>query len=598
MHELFQSNIILLAVAGLLLVGVLSSLVAQRFGAPLLLVFLVIGMLVGEEGPGGVVFNDYRSTYFVGTVALAIILFDGGLRARVASFRGALAPAVALSTVGVVATAAIAGVAATWLLGLEPLHGLLVGAMVSCTDAAAVFFLLRAGGLKLRRRVNAILEIESGTNDPVAVFLTLLLVQLVLSGPANGTFETVALLARQGLVGGALGIAGGLAIATLINRIELPGGLHPLFVIAAALAVFALAAVLDGSGFLAVYVAGLIVGNRPVRAAASIAAFHDTATWLCQIAMFILLGLLVTPSRLLPFLLPSLGVAAVLTFVARPMAVALCLVPFRIPLREQAFVAWVGLRGAVSIFLAAIPTLAAIPGAEVFFNVAFVVVLASLVVQGWTITPFARVLGLALPGAARPVSHVEIDLPGQLAHELVGYPVAAATHIRDPSVLPRWARPVFVVRGGEIVEARAAGPLAPGDYAYFLAPPERVADLDRLFAPDEESGAAPLLPVFPIDPAAPVASLASLYGLTVAEEDVVRSVGALFRERFRDGVEPGDVVALDGVRLVARLTEGGRVVEAGLVIADDEAAIAPPAQPSVAGSRLRSLQRFVKRVRG
>lgn len=595
MDAVFQSNLLLLVLAGVVLVGVLSSLVASRFGAPLLLVFLVVGMLIGEDGPGGVPFNDYRATYFVGSVALAIILFDGGLRARTSSFKGALAPAVLLSTVGVVVTAAIVGVAAVFLLGVPPLYGFLVGAIVASTDAAAVFFLLRAGGLQLRRRVNAVLEIESGTNDPVAVFLTLAVVELLLSGPGGAWWETGVLVLRQGALGAAFGLAGGLAIVTLVNRIDLPGGLHPVFVIAGALSVFGLAAVLDGSGFLAVYVAGLVVGNRPVRASASIAAFHDTATWLCQIAMFILLGLLVTPSRLLPVLVPALSIAAVLTLVARPLAVALCLAPFRVSAREQAFVAWVGLRGAVSIFLAAIPMLAGVAGAEVFFNVAFVVVLASLLVQGWTIAPLARRLGLALPGHARAVERVEIDLPGQLTHEIVGYPVAAESPVRDPAVLPRWARPVFVVRGGEVLEPVGAGALVAGDYAYFLAPPDRAADLDRLFSTDEESLRARVVPVFPIDPSVRLGTLAALYGIEVAAERAGLTVETLFAERFTDGAVAGDVLPLEGVRLIARAVRGGRLVEAGLVIADEDEPV--PATPRRVSPfhRLAGLaQRFVK----
>jgi len=595
MDALFQSNLLLLVLAGVVLVGVLSSLVASRFGAPLLLVFLVIGMLVGEDGPGGVLFSDYRATYFVGSAALAIILFDGGLRARTSSFKGALAPAILLSTAGVVITAAVAGVAAVFLLGVPPLYGFLVGAIIASTDAAAVFFLLRAGGLKLRRRVNAVLEIESGTNDPVAVFLTLAVVELILSGSGGAWWETGVLVLRQGALGAAFGLAGGLAIVTLVNRIDLPGGLHPLFVISGAIAVFGLAAVLDGSGFLAVYVAGLVVGNRPVRASASIAAFHDTATWLCQIAMFMLLGLLVTPSRLLPVLVPALAIAAVLTLVARPLAVAICLAPFRVSMREQVFVAWVGLRGAVSIFLAAIPMLAGIAGAEVFFNVAFVVVLASLLVQGWTIAPLARRLGLALPGHARPVERVEIDLPGQLTHEIVGYPVAAQSPVRDPAVLPRWARPVFVIRAGEVIEPVRAGALAAGDYAYFLAPPDRAADLDRLFSTDEESRRASVVPVFPIDPSAPLGTLAALYGIEVPAERASLTVEALFAERFADGAVTGDVLPLDGVRLIARAVQGGRLVEAGLVIADEDDPVpATPRRVSPIHHLIGFAQRFVK----
>ncbi len=588
MEQLVAPNAFILFVAGLMLVGVLSSLVAQRFGAPLLLVFLVVGMLVGEDGPGGVVFADYQLTYVVGSISLAIILFDGGLRARHTGVRRALAPAVLLATVGVVVTGAVVGWVAWLVLGLDPLTALLLGAVVSSTDAAAVFFLVRAGGLKLRARVNAILEIESGTNDPVAVFLTLLIVEIILAHGQLGV-GTLWLLLIQAVLGTAIGLVGGAAIRMLLNRVDLPGGLHPIFVIAAALAVYALAAVLDGSGFLAVYLAGLAVGSRPMRASASVANFHDAATWLCQIAMFMLLGLLVTPSKLLPLLLPALVVAATLTLVARPLAVLLCLTPFRIPWREQVFVGWVGLRGAVSIFLSTIPMLVGVPGAELIFNTTFVVVIASLMVQGWTLTPLARRLGLALPGVARPVHRVEIDLPGQLAHEVIGYPVTADSAVVDPSMVPRWARPVFVIRAGQVFDPAASGPPVAGDYAYFLAPPDRAADLDRLFSADESGRAAREMPILPIDAGARVAVVVALYGGTVAETEAGLTIAALFDRRFEGAVAEGDTVELGAARLLVRTLRGGAVAEVGLVLVDPDAP--PPAPPRP--SRLSRLGRLV-----
>jgi cell volume regulation protein A len=589
-EQLVAPNAFILFVAGLMLVGVLSSLVAQRFGAPLLLVFLVVGMLVGEDGPGGVAFADYQLTYVVGSISLAIILFDGGLRARHTGVRRALAPAVLLATAGVVITGSVVGLAVWLVLGLAPLTALLVGAVVSSTDAAAVFFLVRAGGLKLRARVNAILEIESGTNDPVAVFLTLLLVELVLAHGEPG-WTTVWLLVSQAVLGTAIGLVGGAAIRGLLNRVDLPGGLHPIFVIAAALAVYALAAVLEGSGFLAVYLAGLAVGNRPMRASASVANFHDAATWLCQIAMFMLLGLLVTPSKLLPLLGPALLVAAALTLLARPLAVLVCLTPFRIPWREQVFVGWVGLRGAVSIFLATIPMLVGVPGAEVLFNVAFVVVLASLLVQGWTLTPLARRLGLALPGVARPVHRVEIDLPGQLAHEVIGYPVTADSAVAEPSMVPRWARPVFVIRAGQVFDPAASGPPVAGDYAYFLAPPDRAADLDRLFSTDEGSRAVRAMPFLPIDATAKVAVVAGFYGGAVAEEEAELTVAELFDRRFEGAAAEGDVVDLDVARLLARAMRDGRVAEVGVILVDPDEG--PPSLRPLNPSRVARIGRLV-----
>src|SRR5690606_23929192 len=270
------------------------------------------------------------------------------------------------------------------------------GAIVGSTDAAAVFFLLRAGGLHLQKRVGAVLEIESGSNDPFAVFLTVLLVAWIDSNGEMGVGQLLVSLGQQIVIGGALGGLGGRAIATALNRLALPAGLHPLLAVSGAVALFGLTGLLGGSGFLAVYLAGLVVGNRPVRAFANVLSVQDAATWLAQLVMFLVLGLLITPSSLLSLLWPALGVAAVLMFVARPIAVLLCLAPFKFRRGELGFVSWVGLRGAVGIFLASIPMLVGLPNADVYFNVGFVVVLASLLVQGWSLTAAANFFRVAL----------------------------------------------------------------------------------------------------------------------------------------------------------------------------------------------------------
>src|SRR5437762_2303657 len=279
MEQIGLINVGLLSHPVLILVGVASSLIATRFGARLLLVFLIIGMLAGEDGPGGIVFNDYRLTYLIGTVALAIILFDGGLRTRLAVFRGSLLPASILATLGVVITAALTGLVPCLVLGLSWLEGLLIGAVVSSTDAAAVFFLMRAGGLQLRRRVAAALEIESGTNDPFAVFLTIVLVQLILLGPHGSNIEVVVLLLRQVVIGTIAGLAGGYLLVQALNRMSLPSGLHPLFAITAALAIYAAPAYVEGSGFLAVYLAGVVLGNRPARCGVDLPRRHSDTFW-------------------------------------------------------------------------------------------------------------------------------------------------------------------------------------------------------------------------------------------------------------------------------------------------------------------------------
>jgi cell volume regulation protein A len=560
---------ILFLSALLVLAGIFSSLIASRFGAPLLLVFLVVGMLAGEDGPGGLVFNNYGLTYLGGSFALAIILFDGGLRTRLARFRGVLAPSILLATVGVVVTAAVVGAAAMVALDIGALEGMLVGAIVAPTDAAAVFFLLRTGGLQLRPRVGSTLEIESGTNDPVAVFLVIVLVELIAAGGEPG-WGVVAHLAAHGLLGALLGIGGGLAITAVLNRVDLPGGLHPLMVVSGAVLIYAMTSVAGGSGFLAVYLAGLVVGNRPVRAFASIVSFHDTATWLCQIIMFLMLGLLVTPSRLVDFTAPALGIAFALILVARPAAAFLCLAPFRFSLPEQAFIAWVGLRGAVSIFLAAIPMLSQLPAADHYFNIAFFVVLVSLLVQGWSINFAARRLRLALPTTLAKVHRVELDLPGQLAQEIVGYPILADTAVMDHGALPDWVRPVMVVRREAILSAVEAGPLEPGDYAYFLAPPDRIHRLDRLFAAPGEGAAdrRALIGEFSFNGDVPLRRLAELYGIALAEDEAGLTIAEVFAQRFEGKPIAGDRLPVGAMTLVARALDGDRVVKAGLQLGE------------------------------
>ena len=479
-------NVALLVGAVLVLLGILSSFVATRFGVPLLVVFLLIGMLAGEDGPGGIAFENYSLTYLIGSLALAVILFDGGLRTRITDdLRRRRVPAVLLATVGVIVTALIAGAVASYALEMSWLEGFLLGAVIASTDAAAVFFLLRTGGLRLRQKVASTLELESATNDPMAVLVTLIATNALLAGTAEFAWTIPLTLALQVGFGTVFGLVGGYAISWAINRMPLPAGLYPLMVVASAVTLYGLTVVVGGSGFLAVFLGGLVVGNRPMRAFAGISSFHDVATWLCQMIMFIVLGLLVTPSDLVHYLLPGLGIGFVLMFIARPVGVWLCLVWFGYSRREINFVSWVGLRGAVSIFLAAIPTLAQIEQAEAYFNVAFIVVLLSLIVQGTTLRLAARRLGLGTPSRVEPPKSVELDLPGQLAYELIGFHVVEGSPILSGARLPGWARLVLVVRDGQVLESDEVGPLGAGDFCYFLAPPRLAHDLDALFVARE-----------------------------------------------------------------------------------------------------------------
>ena len=396
----------LLAAASLVFFSVLAGVFSARVGFSFLLVFLVVGTLAGVDGPGGLVFNDFRLSFWVGNVALAVILLDGGLRTDMRTFRTGLRPSLLLATVGVVLCTAITGAAAHWLLGLSWPLALLVGAIVGSTDAAAVFSLLKSSGVTLNERVAATLEIESGMNDPMAVYLTLMFIgiALALGGGGSGTVDAgdvlLSLLQQFGW-GALLGLGCGWALAELLKRLgrgsDGGGGIRALLVVSGGLTVFAGTTWVGGSGFLAVYMMGVVVGNRARRQVRPSLSAMDGYAWLSQAGMFLLLGLLVTPSDLLRTLWPALGVSLVLMLVARPISVWLCLAPLHFKPREITFISWVGLRGAVPIVLAVFPLMAGVQGAQTFFNVAFVVVLTSLMLQGSTIAWSARRLGVTLP---------------------------------------------------------------------------------------------------------------------------------------------------------------------------------------------------------
>jgi cell volume regulation protein A len=560
----------------LVLAGIMSSLVALRFGAPLLLVFLLVGMLAGEGGPGGIVFDDVRTTYVVGSIALALILFDGGLRTRLAHFRNVLAPAATLATLGVAFTAALTAPVAQYLLDLSWTEALLVGSVVASTDAAAVFFLLHARGLRLRPRVAATLEVESGGNDPFAVLMTILLVEYLIIG--DGSWQHVlAVFAQQAALGTVIGILGARAIVFVINRLALAQGLHAPFVTTSALVIFGLASSVHASGFLAVYLAGLAVGNRPTRAHNTVVVFLDAATWLAQIVMFVLLGLLVWPARLMQSIWPALAIAAALMLVARPLSVFLCLAPFRFSVREKTFISWVGLRGAVGIFLASIPLLVGVPHAYIYFDIAFVVVLSSLLIQGWTIAWAARVLRISFARQDPLPRRVDLDLPGQLEQEIVGYPVQANSPYLKRGILPAWARPTLVVREEKILSPSEAHPVREGDYVYLLAPPEKAQALDRFFVdmPPPRVPDRRLLGDFFVSGDVTLGALAEIYGLTIAPENAETSLAYHIAHELKRRPKQGDVVPLGPIVLVAhRVTDGG-VSSVGLRLPEDEGP--PPA---------------------
>ncbi|OJU80843.1 MAG: K+/H+ antiporter [Solirubrobacterales bacterium 70-9] len=559
----------------LVLVAAFSSLVAFRFGAPLLLLFLGIGLAAGVDGLG-ISFDNAAVAYYIGSLALAIILFDSGFGTSLQSFRQAAAPAVSLATVGVLLTTTIFGTAAHYLLGITWLEGFLLGAIVGSTDAAAVFFLLRGGGINIRDRVRSTLEIESSSNDPMAIFLTITLVEIIATGGSGGHIgvELLVEFVREMGIGLVAGVGGGAMIATLVNRLDIDRGLAPIFVLALSLLVFSVTGAIGGSGFLAVFVAGIYAGNRQIQSAPALRSFQEGASWLAQIIMFVLLGLLATPSQFQLIAVPAILLALFLCLVARPVAVWLSLVPFEFARAETLFLSWVGLRGAVSILLAIVPLLGGLDHGTLFFNTAFIIVLVSLLVQGWTIGPLAKWLNLIVPPRIGPVEKLELELPGTAHHELLVYRVVAGSPVARGERIPRWARPSLVIRDGQSKSYQYAGRLQAGDYVYLFISARYPRLLDRLFAsPAPVAGDdADFFGAFSIDPARTALDLQAAYGIDLRADEQELTIAELMTRRLGGRAEYADRVALGPVDLIVRdVDEQGRIESVGVSLEPEAA---------------------------
>lgn len=574
-----QANEILFIASLLVLVSIFAGSASSRLGVPFLLIFLGFGLLAGIDGPGGIDFTDFGLTYTIGSAALAIILFDGGLRTKIGTVRLVAGPALGLATLGVLATAGVVAAATHWLTDLNWLQSFLVGAIVGSTDAAAVFFLLNVRGLALQKRVSGTLEVESGINDPMAIFLTMACVELLRLGQPPANIELAVQFLVQMLGGSAIGLVGGFALVSLFNRVPVAGGLYPIVAMAATLLIFSGAHFLHASGYIAVYIAGLVLGNRRHRGAQVVLRFYDGLSWLGQIVMFLLLGLLMTPSELKPHILPGLAVAGILIVLARPLAVALCLLPFRYTWPEIGFIAWVGLRGAVPIFLATIPVLAGVPDAGVFISIAFFCVVASLLLQGWTIGLAARLFGLELPPPVEAPTRTDIDLGNTLDRDIASYKVEpgciAMGYAYAEMPLPRRCRIITVIRDGTVMDRGRLERLETGDYLLVLAPPEQLFSLDRLFAlPDKgRRASAPgdeVFGEFVIPGDTLIGAVVAMYGIEVDAKFHQEPVGAFIRHRLRHGAVVGDRIRVGPVEFVVREIKGNRIVSVGLELEPEE----------------------------
>jgi potassium/hydrogen antiporter len=479
-----------LAATGILLaVSALASRTSGRLGIPVALLFLLVGMLAGSEGIGRIAFEDYQLTFRVGTVALVLILFDGGLNTSPGTLRRVLAPATLLATVGVAGTAAAMAVGAH-ALGFPWPESWLVGAVVSSTDAAAVFSVLRGAGLSVRPRVAQLLELESGVNDPMAVILTLAVTRAVATGESAG-LELVGEALLQLAVGLGLGVAIGFGGRWLVERARLAAsGLYPVLTIAVAFFAFGAPTLLWGSGFVAVYVAAVVLGSGALPYAAGLRRVHDAMAWFSQVAMFLLLGLLAYPSRLAHVAGPGLLLGLFLAFVARPLVVGILLLPFRLPWREVVFVAWMGLRGAVPIMLATFPVLSGVAGATEVFDLVFFAVVVSAAMQGTSARIAARVLGVGAPAAPVPRAVLEIHSTQQLSGDVLAFHVGAASAVAGSRIadlpFPEGTSVMMVVRGREVLAPRGSTALEPGDHVYVLAVAAEKPFVQLLFGQLEE----------------------------------------------------------------------------------------------------------------
>ena len=462
--------------AALVVASVVFSRAFERTGIPVALVFLAIGMLAGSEGVGGIAFDDYSFAFRIGTAALVLILFDGGLNTPRAALQRVVAPTSVLATVGVAGTAALTGAGAR-LLGFDWPQAMLLGAIVSSTDAAAVFSVLRVNGIGLRRRVGSTLEVESGLNDPMAVILTLALTAALVRGERPSIPGLALDVIVEFAIGGAFGLLVGWSARKALGWLRLRAlGLYPVITLAVALLSFGLPTLLHGSGFLAVYVAGIVVGNGYVPYRAGVLRTHDAMAWLSQIVMFLVFGLLVFPSQLPAVAIPGLLLAAILAFVARPLLTLACLLPFRYSLREAGYVGWVGLRGAVPIVLSIYPVLEGVPGAHVIFNVVFFVVVVNAILPGATVPWATKLFGMEVDEPPRPHAVLELESMAPIKGELMAFYVDEALAVAGAPLadlpFPDGAAAALLIRGDEMIAPKGTTVLMPGDYVYVFAKEE------------------------------------------------------------------------------------------------------------------------------
>lgn len=562
----------------LVFLSILLTPLSTKIGMPVLLLFLGIGMLAGEEGPGGIMFDDVELSFLVGNLCLAIILLDGGMRTRVQSFRVGLRPALTLASFGVVITTLIGGLFSAWLLDIPLLMGLLIGAIVSSTDAAAVFSLLNGRGLQLNERVGATLEIESGSNDPMAIFLTLMLIAIIQSGDHPSWTSSLLMLIQQFGLGAISGLAGGWLIAQLVRRIHLVPALYPILMAAAGITLFSVTNSIGGSGFLAIYLLGVVLANQNIPGINTILQIHDGLAWLAQVVLFLLLGLLVTPSDLLAVAPYALLIALVLIFVARPISTLISLLPFGFSAKEHSFIAWVGLRGAVPIVLALFPLIAGIEGSDLIFHIAFIVVLVSLLLQGSTLAWLARKLELEVPNNKSPLKRIELNHYNVGDHELLLMPLGGARwQGNTPSEqihLPESTQVAAIFRHGVLLPFRAGVDLHERDVIAVLAHKTKIDDVSVILGknnPPDHLTDRRFFGEFVLNGNAKLVDVHLAYGISIDRFPPEFSLTQCFAKAQHGHPVIGDRLDLGEIMLVVKAIDKDQVTHVGLKILKKEA---------------------------